>query len=70
MNISSMRICRRDRTQQVASCNAVHSLFIASLTVAIVWAQGQVATNVGEDAKKSNGAPGVPIHPDQKLELR
>jgi poly-gamma-glutamate capsule biosynthesis protein CapA/YwtB (metallophosphatase superfamily) len=29
----------------------------------------QVATNVGEDAKKFDGAPGVPIHPDQKTEL-
>jgi hypothetical protein len=39
------------------------------LSAAILWGQGQAATNVGEDAKKYNGAPGVPIHPDQKLEL-
>src|SRR3984957_5171382 len=42
---------------------------VALLAAVAVLAQGQVATNVGEDAKKFNGAPGVPIHPDQKLEL-
>ena len=32
-------------------------------------ALAQVATNIGYGAKKSDGRPGVPIHPDQKTEL-
>jgi Bacterial capsule synthesis protein PGA_cap len=41
---------------------------ISALLSSLVMS-AQVATNVGEDAKKFNGAPGVPIHPNQKTEL-
>jgi poly-gamma-glutamate capsule biosynthesis protein CapA/YwtB (metallophosphatase superfamily) len=45
--------------------------FTAALLVAtFVSGQGRVATNVGEDARKWDGGPGVPLHPDQKLELQ
>jgi poly-gamma-glutamate capsule biosynthesis protein CapA/YwtB (metallophosphatase superfamily) len=41
-----------------------------SFATAIAWGRGQVATNIGEDAKKWDGGPGVPLHPAQKLELQ
>ena len=44
------------------------ALGISALLSGVVM-PAQVATNVGEDAKKFNGAPGVPLHPDQKTEL-
>ena len=67
------RIQENDRRQTKASFGLLAALFVALLVALLVaagvWAQGQVATNVGEDAKKFSGDVGVPIHPDQKLEL-
>lgn len=44
---------------------------IALCTAAVVWGQGQVATNVGYGAKKvpGEGQPGFPLQPDQTKEL-
>jgi hypothetical protein len=49
-------------------CAGMRILGMSALFGGMVMS-AQVATNVGEDAKKFNGAPGVPLHPDQKTEL-
>lgn len=56
---------RRRKSVPAAAC------VIAMCAAAAVWAQGQVATNVGYGAKKvpGEGSPGFPLQPDQKVEL-
>jgi hypothetical protein len=67
MSIQWKRIQRGDPRRTSARLLLVFSVaFIAAVGS---WAGGQVATNIGEDAKKFSADAGVSVHPDQKLEL-
>src|ERR1700733_14574565 len=69
MNVNSTQLKRGNWMRTNISAILLMVVSGTLLSAAILWGQGQAATNVGEDAEKYNGAPGVPIHPDQKLEL-
>jgi len=64
---------KRNKSMKLQRTQVTVWPFVAGLLVLIVtiaaWARAQVGTNIGEDARKFDSSPGVPIHPDQRLEL-
>src|ERR1043165_9900170 len=49
--------------------NSRFILGVVALVLATGLLKAQVATNVGQGAKKWDGGPGFPLHPDQATEL-
>jgi len=61
--MSEHRTTSRNRSLPVSVATVAAVFAMATLTLA------QAATNIGQNAKKWDGGPGFPIHPDQSVEL-